>query len=144
MQSDDHAQERRVCQKPRSEAGGGDSGLHAGALSPLAIQAMGKATAAFLHKQTPDHLAAPILASILPNESLLGFASDARREAPMPVQVVAVDLALGDKVETGQRLAAMEAMKMQRRPGARGRWCGRRDRGGTGRSGGDRADDRKN
>ena len=42
-----------------------------------------------------------------------GAASDGMILSPMPGRVIAVDVALGDKVKKGQRLAVIEAMKME-------------------------------
>jgi 3-methylcrotonyl-CoA carboxylase alpha subunit len=42
-----------------------------------------------------------------------GAASDGMILSPMPGRVIAVDVALGDKVKKGQRLVVIEAMKME-------------------------------
>ncbi len=42
-----------------------------------------------------------------------GAASDGMILSPMPGRVIAVDVELGDKVEKGQRLVVIEAMKME-------------------------------
>jgi len=42
-----------------------------------------------------------------------GVASDGMILSPMPGRVIAVDVALGDKVKKGQRLVVIEAMKME-------------------------------
>ncbi len=42
-----------------------------------------------------------------------GAASDGMILSPMPGRVIAVEVALGDKVKKGQRLVVIEAMKME-------------------------------